>query len=294
MSQVIPFESAKLPAYLSKMGAPANDDLTASVGGGYPVLSIKGKIFTLAKDKERTVIRRPDDPEEAATSLEIVILKANKALSKVWYEFGYEDGSVAKPDCSSNDGIAPDAGTTAPQCKTCAACPRNVWGSGRDGKGKSCQDSRRVAVASAGQLNEPMLLRVPPASLKALAEYGKTLSNRGVPYSAVVTKIRFDVEEATPKLMFTPVGMLTEEQYNEATEIANSELVTNIIGLGGAHVAEESFETAAPAAKPVVKPAPKPVAKPAPKVVEPVATEAPANFSAADDDLDSMLDELDG
>jgi len=301
MSQVIPFESAKLPAYLAKMGAPVNDDLTTGVGGGYPVLSIKGKVFTLVKDKERTVIRRPDDPEEAATSLEIVLLKSNKAMSKVWYEFGYEDGSAAKPDCSSNDGVAPDAGTTSPQCKTCAACPRNVWGSGKEGKGKSCQDSRRLAVASAGQLNEPMLLRVPPASLKNLAEYGRMLSNRGVPYSAVVTKVRFDVEEATPKLVFTPLSMLTEEQYNEAQSIASSDVVASIIGVGGAHVAEESFETPLekPATKSVEKPAAKPAAKPEAKPVkeaasvpETVDAEA-ANFSTGDDDLDAMLGELD-
>ena len=298
MSQVIPFESAKLPAYLSKVGAPVNDDLTTGIGGGYPVLSIKGKVFTLVKDKERTVIRRPDDPDEAATSLELVLLKANKAMSKVWYEFGYEDGSNAKPDCSSNDGTAPDAGTASPQAKTCAACPRNVWGSGKDGKGKSCQDSRRLAVTSAGQLNEPMLLRVPPASLKNLAEYGKMLSNRGVPYTAVVTKVRFDVEEATPKLVFTPVSMLTEEQYNDAMAVANSDLVSNIIGVGGAHVAEESFETEAPAPKPAAKAAPKAAPKPAEPAPKPAVKEvvdAPAaNFSAADDDLDAMLGELDG
>lgn len=230
---LIPFESAALPAYLQAAGN-INTDLTTHVGGGgFPVLSIKGKVFTLVKDKERTVITRPDDPDEAASSLEVVILRANPNLSKVWYAAGYEEGgAVAKPDCYSNDGMKPAADSASPQCKTCAACPKNIFGSGANGKGKACSDSRRIAVASAGQLNEPMLLRVPPATLKPLAEFGKALSNRGVSYAAVVTKIRFEREEATPKLTFTPVGFLSEDQFNEAQLVAKSELVENIIGIG--------------------------------------------------------------
>ena len=311
MSQVIPFESKNLPAFLKGKAAAVNSDLTTGVGnGGYPVLSIKGKIFTLVKGDTRTVLRKPDDPDEIAQAVEIVILKANPHLSKVYYAKGYdEDGQNQKPDCSSSDGIKPDASIAEPQCKTCALCPHNAWGSGRGGKGKACQDSRRVAIAAAGQLNEPMLLRVPPATLKPLAEYANALAKRGAPYNSVVTKIRFEAEEATPKLTFTPVGFLTEDQYAEAEEVSNSDIVMQITGMAPTpHHDEEAPALEAPAAKPA-KAAPTKKAAVSDDELDaalgaaPAVEEAPAkpakkpaaviDTSDLGDDLDAVLASLD-
>jgi hypothetical protein len=316
MSNVIPFnESNKLPAHIAaRAKGRVNTDLTSHVGnGGFPVLSIKGKNFTLVKDKERKLIERPDaDGEMApARALEVVILKANPNLSKVWYIKGFEDGSAEKPDCFSNDGKAPDSSVEKPQSKSCATCKNNVWGSGKEGKGKACTDSRRLAIAAPDQLNEPMLLRVPPASLKPLAEYGKKLDNRGTSYDAVVTKLKFDVEEATPKLVFLPVAFLSPEQLAEVDEVANSELVGQITGTAATpHAAAESDEEdeafeqlekskkkpAAPAdEEDEPAPAPKKKAKPAPAddEDEPAPKKKPAAKVVDDDDLDSILAELD-
>lgn len=308
MSQVIPFESKNLPAFLKGKAAAVNTDLTTGVGsGGYPVLSIKGKIFTLVKGDTRTVLRKPDDPDEIAQAVEIVILKANPHLSKVYYAKGYdEDGQNQKPDCFSNDGLRPDAGSAEPQSKTCALCPHNAWGSGRGGKGKACQDSRRVAIAAAGQLNEPMLLRVPPATLKPLAEYANSLAKRGAPYNAVVTKIRFEAEEATPKLEFKPVGFLTEDQYAEAEEVSNSDIVAQIIGTSAVPHEEAAVleapakpAKAAPAKKAAVSDdelddalgaAPAVEAAPAKPAKKPAAVIDTADLG---DDLDAVLASLD-
>lgn len=314
MSQIIPFENSKLPAFLAKMQSSVNDDLTASIGGGFKSLSIKGKIFTIVSGKDnRTVVMNPNDPDEAATNLEVVILKANKTLSKVWYAKEWVDGDeVTKPDCFSNDGVSPDKESTNPQSKSCATCKFNVFGSGKNGKGKACSDSRRVAVAAPDHLNEPMLLRVPPASLKPLAEFGRTLANRGVQYNAVITKLRFEREEATPKLMFMPVAFLDEDRFTEAVVQSNSELVQQIIGavpMPSSDAHEEQFETAkkeTPKLEPEVVKA-KPKAKPAP-VKQEVEEEKPATVevkakpapavkaapAAMEDDLDALLMELDG
>ena len=237
MSQIIPFASGNLPAHIARRAkGRSNNALTSHVGnGGFPVLSIKGKVFTLVKQDDRKIITRELDGEQVpAAALEVVIVAANPNLSKVWYKGGYEDGANSKPDCFSNDGIAPDDSVESPQAKKCATCPKNVWGSGSNGKGKACGDSRRVALSAPDQINEPMLLRVPAASLKPLAEYGKKLDNRGVGFESVVTKIKFDMEEATPKLVFVPVGFLDEYQVNQVDEIAKSDKVQQIIGLQAA------------------------------------------------------------
>lgn len=320
MSQIIPFATGNLPAHIAaRAKGRSNNALTSHVGnGGFPVLSIKGKVFALVKQDDRKVITRELDGEQVpAAALEVVIVAANPNLSKVFYKGGYEDGANSKPDCFSNDGIAPDDSVEAPQAKKCATCPKNVWGSGSNGKGKACGDSRRVALSAPDQINEPMLLRVPAASLKPLAEYGKKLDNRGTSFDSVVTKIKFDMEEATPKLVFLPVGFLDENQLHQVDEMAKSDKVQQIIGLQAAH---EHDALPAPAAddddgfadfdKAAKAPAEAPAKPKKAKVVEDDELEAaiaPAKAKAVEvdeepapkkkvvkvsDDLDSDLDAL--
>jgi hypothetical protein len=290
MSNIIPFDSGNLPAYLrGAEAAGINDDLTAHASSGFPVLSIKGKTFSVSRGGERTVLMNPKDPDSVASSLELVILKANKGTSKVFYIKGYvEGGEATKPDCFSNEGTKPDASVEKPQSKSCAVCPKAQWGSkiSDDGrKGKACQDSVRIAVAAADAINDPMLLRVPPASIKALGEFGDLLKKRGggkLAYNMVVTRVGFVTEEASPKLTFKPVGMLSDEAYALVKDTVQSDTVQSILGNGYAfESAELEVEPTPvpdiPKAPPVVeKPAakakpkaePKPEPKPAPAAVD--------------------------
>ena len=321
MSNIIPFESASLPAFLQETFGLTND-LLVSGGGGYPTVSIKGKVFTLKRGDEKTLIT--DSNDEPARSLEVVILKAGPAgdkLSKVYYASGYTEGSDAKPLCYSNDGIAPGVNATEPQAKTCATCPKNIWGShvSEDGKkGKACSDSKRLAIAPAGQVNDPMLMRVPAASLKALTAFGQQLAKRGVPYQAVVAKIGFDYSVAHPALTFKPVGFVDESTLSEIKEVVDSDLVKRICGEvedlyvpDDADTAGEPFEQKKP--EPKVEPK-KTVVQPKPQVTEDddpppkvkvkveAEEEAPAPapkptaksvVQEVEDDLDAALDDMD-
>ena len=319
-SHIVPFESANLPAFLQETFGLTND-LIVSGGGGYPTVSIKGKVFTLKRGDDKTLITTQQDGEDVpARSLEVVILKAGPAgdkLSKVYYASGYTEGSDAKPLCYSNDGIAPGVNATEPQAKSCATCPKNVWGShvSEDGKkGKACSDSKRLAIAPAGQINDPMLMRVPAASLKALTAFGQQLAKRGVPYQAVVAKIGFDYSVAHPALTFKPVGFVDEGTLGEIKEAMESDLVKRICGeIEDLYVPDdadtgEKFENAkvepkkAETKKPAVK---KPVVEeeddPKPKVkvqVEsddepaPKKTAVETKVQEVEDDLDAALDDL--
>lgn len=284
MSQIIPFTEAKVPAHLRRADVSAlTADLTSNVGGGgFRVMSIKGKSFTVVKGGEREVLMRTnaDGDEEVATSINVVLVKANPNISKIWYAKGYTEGSDAKPDCFSNDGIAPDASVTNPQASKCSICPKNQWGSRiteNGKKGKACSDNRRVAIANLDEIDDPFLMRIPPASLRPLAEYGQLLGKRGVPYTAVLTKIRFDPEASSPQLMFTPVGFLTEEQFAQVSEAAEGEQVASILGAPGLvrgeadHIADETPEPA-----PAPAPAPKATKKPAVADDDDVPAPAPA------------------
>jgi len=250
---IIPFEQATLPAHiLNDKASSFNADLTSHAAPSFPVASIKGKVFAIVRDGDRTMVMNPKDPDSPATYIDVVLMKANKATSKVFYIEGYDEKAEAKkPDCWSNDGVKPDSTSETPQATSCAACPHNQWGSriGDDGrrKGKACADVVRLAIAAPDRLNDPMLLRVPPASIKSLAEYGQMLSKRGVDYNKVLTKVSFDMEAPTPKLMFKPVGFLSPEMIVQMKEIIETDLVKSIIGT-------VYFEDASPSAAPKVTP----------------------------------------
>ena len=297
MTNIVAFESGKLPAYLTSINvSELNQDLTSHASSGFPIMSIKGKVFTLSRGDEKTVLPNPKDPDSPATAIDVVIVKVNKGTSKVFYLNGYKEGEQAKPDCFSNNGDKPDAGSKQPQAKSCQACPHNQWGSKigeNGGKGKACQDSVRIAIAPPDQVNDPMLLRVPPASIKALGELGTACAKRGVPYNAAVTKISFDLASATPKLLFKPVGLLDDATFAAVQEVANSDIVRNITGNGF------SSEAAPALAEPDPQPEtaqPKPVAKAKPKAElsdepppEKVAVKAkPVDLEVGDLNLDDL------
>ena len=322
MSNLIPFDSAKLPASIAKAFSISFDDFSTGQKGSFPVISIKGKVFHIKRGDEKTLVTKPDGDGEPAASLEVIVLKTHPGVAKTYYSKGFSEGSVEKPDCYSNDGAAPAADAQSPQAKKCAACPHNQWGSKitEDGKkGKSCADVKRLAVAPAGQINDPMLLRVPAASLKTWDQYVDLLKKRGVPPPAVVTKVSFDYTVAHPALTFKPVGFIDEAMAVEVKEVLDTDVVQNIIG-GAPTAAEVDNGDDAPkaAAKPAPveeeapAPAPKKSAKPAavveeaeaaPKAKVKVEAEveeeapAPAPKKAAkvvevDDDITAGLDDM--
>ena len=294
---IIPFDSgSNLPSFLKNVDrANLNADLIAHASSGFPVISIKGKVFAVVRDGERELQMNPKDPDSAATSLNVVLLKVNKSASKVFYLKGYDKDTSEgqKPDCYSNDGIEPAADAQNKQAKKCATCAHNQWGSriSERGatKGKACSDAVRMAVAPAGQLNDAMLLRIPPASIKALGEYGQMLAKRGVGYNMVVTKVGFDLQAESPKLTFAPVGLLDDDGFAEVQEIVQSDIVASILGSNPAPVeftpAVEVEEAPAPKAAPKEEaPAPKPEVK-----AKPAAKAKPAP-APVEDDLELDLD----
>ena len=139
MSNIVPFSSAALPAYLQNRKALSAINADVATASGFPVLSIKGKVFTLVKGKEKKVLTREVDGEqETLQSMSLSVVRANKN-ARVFYMKAYseDDAEGAKPTCYSGDGVAPAADSAEPQAKKCQLCPHAVWGSkaGDTGKG---------------------------------------------------------------------------------------------------------------------------------------------------------------
>lgn len=230
--QLLPMD-AKLSPALAALYDETPDDFSTGQSAGFPVISIKGKVFHIKRGDERELVMKPGDDEEPAASLEVVVIATHAGVAKTYYSTGYVEGSAEKPDCYSNDGIAPAEDSIDRQAKKCAVCPHNQWGARitDDGKkAKNCADVKRLAVAPAGQLNDPMLLRLPATTLAVWDQYVSLLGKSGKKPPMVVTKVGFDYSVAHPALTFKAVGMVTEQMAGQVRDIKGEDIVRNIIG----------------------------------------------------------------
>ena len=282
MSDMVAINSGGLPAHIQGKTKTTNLFAAAVSVGGFPVISIKGKVFHIQRGDVRELVTKTGTDDEPAPSLEVVILSVNPNKSKVYYNTGFIEGSVAKPTCYSNNGVSPAEDAEEQQSKKCNVCPHNQWGSritDSGGKGKACGDSMRLCVAAAGMINDPMLLRVPAATLKTLGLYGTQLSKRGVEPQYVITKVGFDYNVAHPALTFKAVRFVEEAELAlvEDTLVEEAELIDQITG-----VTERPSVSVEPVGetKPTAKAKkPKPVKKEVKEVKE--------------DEVDEALDNLD-
>lgn len=332
MSALIPFDAnSSLPAHIAAaFGTSENEFGYSSGGASFPVVSLKGKVFTIKRGDEKTLITKPGEDDVPASHIEVVILDSAPKGAKnarTFYANGFTEGSTGAPDCSSDDGEVPNADAKEKQASKCALCPQNAVGSGatmQNPKAKACKSSKLLAVAPAGQLNDPMLLRVPGDSLSKLSEYGDFLGKRKVKAAGVVTRIGFDYSVAHPKLTFKATNFVTPEMAAEIMAMRESDTVKAMLGdksiaksaVDGEHdeiapapVQAPKAVAAKPAAKPIPAPAPAMAAsddddlpteppkakvkvegeeapKPAPKKAAPKAAEVSGDIDSALDDLD--------
>ena len=216
-----------------------NDELSAGVLGGYAVVTYKGKEWNVKYQGVKTLITRNDvhgdGSKDPAASLEVVIVKSSPVITKTYYIKGWEDGSNQSPDCFSSNGITPDANAPHKQNTICKTCKWDAFGSrATEGfRGKACQDNRRIAIAPAKDLDNeafggPMLLRVPPASLKELVKHATALDQKGLPYFAVVSKISF-TSDSYPHLIFGPVRMLSDAEFDHVLALRDDPRVARIL-----------------------------------------------------------------
>jgi hypothetical protein len=275
MMQITPFDNVTDVTVYDPSDFAMNVAAAEFASVKLPVISTKGGRFHIKRDGERTLITRPKtnptDPDEPASFIDVAVI--NLQRSKTFYVDGYTEGSEEKPDCFSNDGVTPDAQARNLQCSSCALCPQNVWGTGSNDKGeatkgKACSDVLRLAVAMPTALDDPFMLRVPPASLKNFAAMSKIVSDKRIPLAAVVVRVSFDTD-VTGVMLFQAIGKMDSSGYAKSKSLTTSSLVLAITG-------KSSFTApaaAAPAA--LAAPAPTPVA-PDPAIAEKAEAEKAA------------------
>lgn len=127
-----------------------------------------------------------DDPENPDTEKEIIgVIVDHHPVNAYWAD--KYAGANNPPDCSSMDGkVGMDQDGNR---KPCNSCPMNEWGTAEDGRGKACKNMHRVYILREGEML-PLLLTLPPTSLKNLSDYiALRIVSKGMRSYGVVTKV---------------------------------------------------------------------------------------------------------
>lgn len=215
------------PAYLQ---AP-NAALAERFAGGLttpqpPNISIKNGRFTVRGASGET--NRNIAP---SLSLDCIIVDANPAISRMFFEGAYDPNNAAAPDCFSDNGEGPSAFAAKPQAPNCATCPQAVWGSAINQNGKAvpaCSTKKKVAVMVPGS-NELHLLAIPPNSLKGYRSYLDAISGNGaLPYQ-LITRLSFaDGEIGTLKFDF--LDWIPQQLAAHVEGLIGSDEVAKVVG----------------------------------------------------------------
>ena len=217
---------ARLPAHLQQYAEYAKTAASMVTGfNSLPKISLRGKQFRYTKDdKEYTY------PMGTPFNCIILAIDPPEGVAKSWYKDAYSSDCVELPDCFSSDGKVPDSLAEVKQARSCAECPKNVFGSGTDAagnpsKGKACGDFKNLFVVEDGKLDEQVsVLRVPATSLKNLSSFGRTLAANKVAPQLVITQLPFTDSEY-PQLDFKATGWLSESDAARMIERSESDEV---------------------------------------------------------------------
>jgi hypothetical protein len=225
-----------------------NSDLSQGVALSFPILAIGTNQWVVRWKGEDQLVKIPNT-EYPAPFVDVVILKAQKDMSRVFYASGYVQGVRGKkPDCWSSDGVRPDETVAAPVNPVCATCPNAEWGSGGSAaapKAQACQQRRRTVVVpyypqpydlSNAEAGGPMLLSVPPGSLTNLVRYSEALNDmeladgsKGMPYAACVTRLSYEPLLKFSKVVFQYLKPLDDAESDVIIALQDAEAVSRIL-----------------------------------------------------------------
>src|SRR3974390_1585002 len=210
----------QVPAWWNKRSTSDTSDFLSGIGSALPPhLSIGMNRFTLVDSAGN---ERPP-----VMSIDVCIIAANPYKSQIYYDpntpFDPSGATNSPPLCWSDNGTGPSRNAAQPQSQTCVSCAKYVWGSaqsrmtGRDIP--ACQQSKKVAFLVPSDADDILyMFKVPPASLKNLTAYVKTLEGnkvggRSVSPADVVTRLEFASQGV---IKFTPVGLIDEDMFNRS------------------------------------------------------------------------------
>ena len=166
--------------------------------------------------------------------LNVIVVNASPHVGRIFYAQAWTpDAEPTSPDCFSNDGRAPDAGSTNKQADRCDSCERNIKGSGQ-GNSKACRYSRRIAVVLEEDFGTSLEGEVYQMNLASKSLFGdsvgdnthtfenytKYLANNGKSLDYVVTQVSFNEDNDNQSVLFTPVKFINKAIHSVTSKVA--------------------------------------------------------------------------
>jgi len=227
---------ANLKSELATLPRGLDDDTRAVAGGGTNLpkrISIKGGVFRkMAGGKELGAIED--------RHMNVIFVRMSHTASRQYYSDAYKEGEKVAPVCWSSNSKTPDEEVKNPQASSCDQCPMSVKGSGQGGNGAACRLSWRTAVVLPNNPDgDVMQLVLPATSCFGKEEGGKwpfrpyiqKLADNEISAGRVITKMQFDTKSPVPKLLFSPIGVVPEDDVPTIVKQRESAAAENAIKL---------------------------------------------------------------
>jgi hypothetical protein len=265
-----------------------------------PSMGVTGKVFSVSIDGNVTQLMRKDADGESqpVPLIKVVILDYAKNRGRAYYEGAYVKDKPTMPSCWSDDGVVPSEHVVHKQATSCGKCPMSTKGSkvSEDGREMTaCQQIRLVALKLWSKSADIQPLRL---KLAITSDWDGKRDNKGgdpwygfknyvdylkaseVDHTALlVTKIKFDPNEAYPKLLFSAGEWLTPEEVGKVIPIVKSVEVHDLISKNWTPNGTDGHRTDDAETTEDETPPPKP--KPAPAKPEPDDEEAADEITVA-------------
>lgn len=204
-------ETVTFPALLTDAGE-LREALQENLGGAGISPFDLDRVSIPAGGSQTWVLQTLEGEQETKELLGIIIYVQNARA--YWPgEFG---GGNTPPQCVSDDAVT---GVGNPG-GACATCPYAQFGSDARGRGQACKMVQRMFLLQPGG-NLPIVVNLPPGSLKGAKKYLLRLVSNGQKASGVVTKITLEKDRnqdgiVFAKAQFAMVGKLEPEMAMRA------------------------------------------------------------------------------
>ena len=167
-------------------------------------------------------------------NLNVIVVNASPKVGRIFYIKQWSpDAEPTAPDCFSNDGTVPDAGSANPQADRCDSCQQNIKGSGM-GNSKACRYSRRIAVTLEEDFGTSLEGEVYQMNLASKSLFGdsvgdnthpfesytKYLANNGKSLDYVVTQMSFNEDNDNQSVLFTPIRFINKHEHSVTSKVA--------------------------------------------------------------------------
>lgn len=180
---------ANIEAELAKKAEAMKENITFS-----------GNTITLTQTGK---LKLPSGDEFDELDLVVVDYRyRNQFFPKPYKRGEFQPATCFAVGIQNNDNLIPSDDAPEKQAESCAACPKNVFGSHPNGSGKACQNQFIMAVmmADLGESEEMFMLKASPTAVKQIGGHIlKMVDSYGHPIKTI-TRISVEEKGGYPKI----------------------------------------------------------------------------------------------